>query len=408
MRVLHTSDWHLGQKFINQTRDAEHAASLDWLLGVIHNKGVDVLVVAGDIFDVSNPPVSAEEQYYSFLTRLQKTACRHVVITGGNHDSPSKLNAPRGLLRALNVHVIGSTTDDLEEEIVELHSPTGEIQALIAAVPFLRDRDFKYTLPGETFNARIERIKSGIERHYESVARLATERLEKIARKVPVIAMGHLYARGAEAAPEQANIYIGNLENISADRFSEVFDYVALGHIHRAQEVGGRRNIRYSGSLIPLSFSEVEDVKSVVLADFDENNNLANIRDLAVPVFRRLLTIRGPLAVVEQALSDADDPEELLPAWVEVIVESDTVQAGVDRHLREMAANLNLELLKIRNDVRYKPLEEVISVAALEDLSIDEVFKKRCENEPEDVRESLMITFLELREWANQNADKLR
>ena len=408
MRLLHTSDWHLGQKFINQGREAEHEAALEWLLETIRAKSVEVLIVAGDIFDVSNPPVTAEEQYYRFLTRLKGTCCRHVVITGGNHDSPSKLNAPRGLLRALDVHVIGSTADDLSEEIVELRDEHGEVMAIVVAVPFLRDKDFKFLIPGESFGARVKRIQAGIHRHYAAVADLAEQRLDRLGRRVPVIATGHLYASGTVAAPEQANIYVGNLENIAADQFPALSDYVALGHIHRAQPIGGLDHIRYSGSLIPLSFSEVEDIKSVVLADFEPGRGLTNLRDLAVPTFRRLVTLRGPLEEIEDKLREANQPDDPLPAWVEVIVESDYAMPGLDRRLREFAADFNMELLKIRNERRFNTLEESVSVEALEDMTIEEVFLKRCAGETSEELENLVQTFRELRDWANQHPERLR
>jgi exonuclease SbcD len=408
MRLLHTSDWHLGQKFINQGREAEHEAALDWLLETIRSKGVEVLVVAGDIFDVSSPPITAEELYYRFLTRLKTTDCRHVVITGGNHDSPSKLNAPRGLLRALDVHVVGSTGDDLAEEIVEIRDRAGEVQGLVVAVPFLRDKDFKFLIPGETFGARVRRIQAGIHRHYAALADLVEQRLDQLGRRVPVVATGHLYTQGALAAPEQANIYVGNLENIAADQFPAIFDYIALGHIHRAQAIGGREHIRYSGSLIPLSFSELDDVKGVVLADLEPGRGVVNLRELGLPTFRRLLTIRGPLEDVEEKLVAANQPDDPLRAWVEVIVESDYALPGVDRRLRELAAGFNMELLKVRNDRRYTTLEESVEVEALEDLSIEEVFRKRCAGETEEELEHLVQTFRELRDWANQQAERLR
>jgi exonuclease SbcD len=408
MRILHTSDWHLGQKFINQGREAEHEGALDWLLQTIADKQVDALIVAGDIFDVSNPPVSAEEQYYSFLTRLKNTGCRHVVITGGNHDSPSKLNAPRGLLRALDVHVVGCTAADPADELIELRHADGRPAALVVAVPFLRDKDFKYTIPGETLNARVKRIQLGLQHHYARAAELARERLEALDERVPVIATGHLYAKGALANPEQANIYIGNLENVEPDEFPEVFDYVALGHIHRAQRVGKKGHVRYSGSLIPLSFSEVEDVKSVVLAELEAGQGLTGLRELEVPTFRRLITLRGPLEEVEEKIRECHQPGDLLPAWVEAVVESDYALSGLDRRLRECAQDLYLDLLKIRNERRFTTFEEADEIEQLTDLTVEDVFRKRCAGKEKAEADQLLQTFRDLREWVAEHPDKLR
>jgi len=106
MKILHTSDWHLGQKFLSKDRIDEHQSALDWLRQTIIEQEIDVLLVSGDIFDIGNPPSYARHLYYRFLTSLQGTYCRHVVITGGNHDSPSMLNAPKELLEILNVYVV--------------------------------------------------------------------------------------------------------------------------------------------------------------------------------------------------------------------------------------------------------------------------------------------------------------
>ena len=149
MKILHTSDWHLGQRFLFNDREQEHQRALDWLADTIRTQEVDALIVAGDIFDINNPPNYARTMYYRFLTSLLGTSCRHIIITGGNHDSPSMLNAPRELLRLLNIHVVGAVGDALEEELVELKDSEGELELVVAAVPFLRDRDLRFSQAGE-------------------------------------------------------------------------------------------------------------------------------------------------------------------------------------------------------------------------------------------------------------------
>ncbi|NRA49197.1 MAG: exonuclease subunit SbcD, partial [Phaeodactylibacter sp.] len=256
MKIIHTSDWHLGQKLLHNDREQEHRLALQWLLETIRKEKADGLIVAGDIFDIGNPPNYARSLYYQFLRNLLNTECRHVVITGGNHDSPAMLNAPRELLQALNVHVIGAAGEGPEDEVVVWKSPEDEIEAVIAAVPFLRDRDLRYSVAGETGLERVAQIKTGIRKHYDRVADHIAGHYD--IASVPVICTGHLYASGASASGKQDNIYIGNTENIDAQHFPDLFDYVALGHIHRAQKVGGLEHVRYSGSLIPLSFSETQ------------------------------------------------------------------------------------------------------------------------------------------------------
>ncbi|MCB0556424.1 MAG: exonuclease SbcCD subunit D C-terminal domain-containing protein [Phaeodactylibacter sp.] len=405
MKIIHTSDWHLGQKFLYNDREAEHQMALDWLLDTITQNEVDGLVVAGDIFDIGNPPNYARRMYYRFLTQLIHTSCRHVLITGGNHDSPAMLNAPRELLQALNIHVVGAATENLEDELVEWRDESGKLEAIIAAAPFLRDRDLHFSVAGENGMERVERLKQGIRQHYEALGQLIQDIYPHI--DWPVIATGHLYATGAQASGAQDNIYIGNKENIAADQFPTVFDYVALGHIHRPQAVGGMEHIRYSGSLIPLSFSETKDEKSVYLLHF-EGKELKKVAPISLPAFRRLKTIQGPLEKVEEALKRFGKKErEGLPPWVEVIVETDRLIPQLDQRLHELTAEMYLELLKIRILRKYEAKKQEQALPELGDLEELEVFKMKCQRygSPPEEMDELVETFLELRQWMTEWLD---
>lgn len=403
MKVLHTSDWHLGQKFLYRDREKEHILALEWLCKAIAEEQVDILIVAGDIFDIGNPPNYARKLYYQFLTRLldPKIKCKQVIIIGGNHDSPTMLDAPKELLMALNVYVVGSVTGDHKDEIIELKGENGELMAVIGAVPFLRDRDLKYSISGEGGEDRIARIKTGILKHYKSIA----ERLKKYqGRNIPILTTGHLFATGAESSEKQDNIYIGDKENIKADQFPSIFDYVALGHIHRAQSVGGQNHIRYSGSLIPLSFSETKDDKSVYLLHF-EGKKLKKIETLEVPQFRRLKTIKGNLEKIEADLRKfAERNNRMLIPWIEVILETEQLIPQIDVRLKTLAEKLGLEILKIRIERKYQNLETQLQLPDLDDLEVLEVFQKKCTSfgsPPEEMKE-LILTFKELQDWLQE------
>ncbi|MEI6410863.1 MAG: exonuclease SbcCD subunit D C-terminal domain-containing protein [Bacteroidota bacterium] len=406
MRLLHTSDWHLGQKFMGQSREAEHSAALEWLLQTIEQEQIETLVVAGDIFDVNNPPIGAETLYYRFLARLIRTQCRHVVIIGGNHDAPGKLEAPKKILHALGIHVVGCASDDLTDEIITLSDPEGKPELIVAAVPFLRDKDFKISLSGESMEARIARIKAGIYQHYHDIA-LQTALLTEQFPGTPVLATGHLYAKGASAGEGQDNIYIGNLENIAASEFPASFDYVALGHIHRPQKIGKQQHIRYCGSLIPLSFSEIADQKIVLICDFAPGKGLQKVHEIPVPVFRKLKKVEGTLLEVEAKLLDLNEPDAAFPAWVEVVVEGDQTIAGVDRHLQDFVKNMNLELLSIKRLYKRQALDEVVETDNLDTLTTEEVFQKRCETQGLNAEETtkMLQTFGELREWMDNHPE---
>jgi exonuclease SbcD len=401
MRFLHTSDWHLGQKLLNYDRLEEHQLALDWLLATIQEQAVDALIVAGDIFDIGNPPNYARRMYYRFLTQLIGTRCRYIIITGGNHDSPAMLNAPKDLLEALNVYVVGAASENREDELLELRNEEGTLEAVIAAVPFLRDRDLQYSVAGIGGLERIDRIKEGIVQHYADMGVLATAFAEK---EVPILTTGHLYATGAEASDKQDNIYIGNKENIKADQFPEIFSYVALGHIHRMQLIGGENHIRYCGSLIPLSFSETKDDKQVLIVDY-KGPKLVNITSCPVPAFRRLKTIRGDLPTVKERLRAFEARgDRLLTPWVEVLLETEEVQAGLDLELREWTKDMQLELLKIRIIRTEKALDTQTEIVDLEEMEVLDVFKKKCESYgvPEAQQEELERTFLDLQNWMNE------
>jgi exonuclease SbcD len=253
MRILHTADWHLGARLIERDRLAEHATFVDWLIETLRSEKIDSLLVSGDVFDAANPPQDAVALYFDFLKRLADLKTVKAVITGGNHDSASHLNAPRELLRRFEVHVFGHA----EDNIVDLGG------AVIAAVPYLRERDLRQAGTGDTLSTVHEQVRAAIRDHY--AAQLAAART--LAEGRPVIAMGHLTVLGATTSDSERDIHIGNLGCVGADIF-DGFDYTALGHLHRPQRVAGNETIRYSGSPIPLSFSEAADAKSVVLSPF--------------------------------------------------------------------------------------------------------------------------------------------
>ncbi len=407
MKIIHTSDWHLGQKLLYNDREEEHRLALDWLLQAIEQEQADGLIVAGDIFDIGNPPNYARSLYYQFLRKLLNTNCRHVVITGGNHDSPAMLNAPRELLQALNVHVVGAAGEAPADEVVVWKDEAGRVEAIIAAVPFLRDRDLRYSVAGETGYDRVEQIRVGIKKHYDDRAAYISEQFDTSG--VPVIATGHLYATGAGASGKQDNIYIGNTENIEARQFPELFDYVALGHIHRAQAVGGLEHVRYSGSLIPLSFSETKDEKAIYVLEWS-GKTLDTIRSLPVPVFRRLKGISGNLEEVLESLSRfVQKDREGLEPWIEVSVELDRMVPELSTLLQDAleANGGGASILKIQ--ARYPQRQELSQQNApdLDTLEAEEVFKMKCEQygSSPDQMDELLATFRELQSWMTEQEE---
>ncbi|UOQ74697.1 exonuclease subunit SbcD [Hymenobacter cellulosilyticus] len=410
MRVLHTADWHLGQRFISgHERTDEHRYFLEWLVEVVREQQVEVLVVAGDIFDTGSPSNQALELYYSFLLNMRGTGCRDIVVVGGNHDSPATLNAPARLLRHLRVHVVGCVPDCFDDQVLVLDDAEGKPGLVVCAVPFLRDRDVRLSVPGESAEEREARIKQGIADHYARVSEI--ERVWQLKEMgLPVLATGHLYAAGAAPSDSERTIHVGNLGQVTADHFPPIFDYVALGHLHRPQRVGGREHIRYSGSPIPLSFSEVDHPKEILLLNFAAGK-LDTLEALPVPGTRRLARFHGDLAEVITALTTYDNTGFQLPAWVDVEVRSELTQLEVAEQLLKTIEQLDRKLIEVlsRRHFRLVTLralgeeaDEAPLTPSLHDFTEREVFERRLADEPEDSRPELLGTFDELLEWMHQ------
>jgi DNA repair protein SbcD/Mre11 len=394
MKILHTADWHLGQKFFAFDREEEHRLTLDWLIEQINLQSIDLLIVAGDIFDVGNPPNYATKLYYNFFKSLLKTNCRQCIVIGGNHDSPAMLDAPKSLLEMLNIKVIAAATEPIEDEIIKIFDEDNRLQAVVAAVPFLRDRDLKNMVVGETLTEKLDLIKQGIYQHYQALATQCEPY-----RDVPIIATGHLFAKGAQSAEKQDNIYLGNMENISAGQFSNTFDYVALGHIHRAQALEAA-HIRYSGSIIPLSFSENQDRKSITVVDF-EGKKIKKIEEIDVPSFRKLATIKGDIETIKERLLNLDAKLKLqsetnikLRAWVEILVENEKNIPNLDSLFYDFCKDMYLDILKVRISTNFKTdTKDLFFEKDLEDMSPFDVFQKKLESVDTVMHEELNTTF---------------
>ncbi|SHJ77330.1 Exodeoxyribonuclease I subunit D [Hymenobacter daecheongensis DSM 21074] len=410
MRVLHTADWHLGQHFLTgQERTDEHKAFLDWLIGTVKAHGVDVLVVAGDIFDSQSPSHAAQGLYYDFLVQMLGTGCRHIVIVGGNHDSPTMLNASRQLLRHLQVHVIGGVPQEPAEQVLVLENETGRPGLVVCAVPFLRDRDIRLSVAGETADERHERVRQAIAGHYTHVAGLAAA-LRHHENGVPVLATGHLYAAGGEASEgAERDVHIGGLGSVSADQFPELFDYVALGHLHRPQQVGGRAHIRYSGSPVPLSFAEAAHQQQVVLLTLDAAGQPVTLEYLPVPLQRQLVRFRGSREEVEYQIMAFDNQDRPLVAWADVEVVSDELPSEIHRAISAAfdTRRGHIEAPRTPRVRRQMPEQDLARQSAptetLQDLTVAEVFARRISTLPEAQRTALTDTFRELCQLMEQS-----
>ncbi|HSP13096.1 MAG TPA: exonuclease subunit SbcD, partial [Salegentibacter sp.] len=211
MKILHTADWHIGKKLHKHELSEDFELFIAWLCGFIKNESVDVLLISGDVFDLANPSSEARKQYYRALMRLRKLDCK-LIITGGNHDSPAMLDAPQEILRELEMHVVGGLPENLEDLIIPVKTKNAETELVIAAVPYLRDADLRSAVEGQTYEDRLEAIRMGIQQCFSQ----ASELCERKYPGIPAIAMGHLFAAGAETSESEREIQIGNLAAFNA------------------------------------------------------------------------------------------------------------------------------------------------------------------------------------------------
>ena len=239
-RILHTSDWHIGRRLKEHDRTEEFAAFFDWLEKLITSEKIDTLLVAGDIFDNTTPSVQAQELYYSFLSRLVESPCRHVVIISGNHDSPAFLDAPAEILKHCDIHVIGQACADPAHEVITLCDSDGQPEVIVCAVPYLRDRDVRTARSDEDF-AEIDRaLTAGITKHYAQVFEAAHGKQGD--SDVPIIAMGHLFIRGGIVRQDEGvrSLYVGTVIDIDSNIFPDDLAYIALGHTTLSRKPGAK------------------------------------------------------------------------------------------------------------------------------------------------------------------------
>ena len=397
MRILHTADWHLGKRLYQYERTEEHQLFLNWLLQCLQEQRIDVLIVAGDIFDTGSPANEALKLYYNFLVQLRSTGCRQAIIIGGNHDSISTLQAPRQLLKAMQIEVVGGVPDNAVEQIIELKNTYQVVEAVVAAVPFLRDRDVRLSVAGEDATARESRLRQGIIDHYQRLMPLLQSYKTQ---GLPIIATGHLFAAGAQSSDSEKEIHVGSLGHVPAPLFPAELDYIALGHIHKPQIVGGIPHIRYSGSPIPLSFSEAQDAKQVLVIETSPGQPL-QITPVPIPSFRPLLRLSGsPQQVLEQAAALPLPTHTPLPAWVEVqAITNNLVSTLQDELLQVLTPRPGFGQLFLRQQRQQEAAginTQIQTPYSLAQMTPQEVFTQRLQTlgQTEDL-EALHQTFTE-------------
>jgi len=380
MKILHTSDWHLGRSLYGKKRYPEFTAFLDWLAQTIEAENIDILLIAGDVFDTSTPSNLAQKLYYQFLCKIAASCCRHIVIIAGNHDSPSFLCAPKELLQALNVYVIGAITDDLADEVIVLNNPQSEAQAIICAIPYLRDKDIRRVEAGESTDDKNNKLIEGMREHYTKVCTIAEQKqhdLESPNNKhsIPIIAMGHLFAAGGKTTEDDGvrELYVGSLAHISGGVFPDSIDYLALGHLHVPQRVGGIDHFRYSGSPIPMGYGEAKQTKKVLIVSF--NQKIPEIQALDVPCFQALERITGSLDVIQSRIEQLKHDQS--QAWLEIEYNGSEIIGNLRELLEDSLEESSIEIRCIKNQrMSERIIHSIHEHETLDDLNEYEVFER--------------------------------
>lgn len=351
MKLLHTADWHIGQLFFEYDRTWEHEQFLDWLVSTLQTEAIDVLLISGDVFDLSNPSAANVKLFYSFLNRATRAVPHlQIIVTAGNHDSAPRLESPNPLLEFSNINIIGCierSADgavNFEKLTLPIKGRDGAVKAWCLAVPYLRMGD--YPVIAESTNPYADGVARFYEEAYGYVAGIR-------APGQAVLALGHLYTQQAETGDMDRveRPIMGGVECVPASAFHPDIGYVALGHIHRAQRIGGHEHIRYSGSPLPMSFSETHYRHQVVVFEL-QGEQVSNIRTLDVPVRVPLLRVpltpsRLPQVIAALGeLPDAQTVGEPFP-YLEVRVLADGPEPTLRHRVNEALAGKAVRLAKI-------------------------------------------------------------
>ena len=360
MRIIHTSDWHLGHTLMDKTREEEMKSFFSFLIDVLIKERVDALLISGDIFDTGTPSNAALSLYYSFLASIKNTECKDVFIIAGNHDSPSLLSAPKEILEMVNVHIY-ATKEDIEPYVID-------DKVVVLPIPFPRDQELRRLVQGGTIKEEDDRLRLAIEELYKT----ETEKTTSAYPSLPIVAMGHLMASNINVE-DKPDLYIGGLGTIDSGSFPKALSYVALGHIHKKMNLNSSGTLCYSGSPIPFSFKEAKDTKVLKLVEIEGSET--KVRDITIPRFRNLFQIKGDKESIEKELKSlVEDKEE---GWVSIEITESGVSSSLRSFCESITEQTGLEIIHIKDTtVSKRLLETEEEIESLDSLSEEDIFSK--------------------------------
>lgn len=389
MKILHTSDWHIGHALYGKKRNEEHEKFLIWLCGEIKERNIGALIVSGDVFDTNAPGGAAQRIYYDFLTSLLGTCCKTVIIVAGNHDSPGLLEAPSGVLERLNIYTIGLASEP-QRHVITMTGEDGTPEAICCAVPYLRKNEM-VRMEDDSVSSD-EKIAAATAAFYRAVTDEAIKLRDGLGKKVPIIATGHLYAQGAARTEGDGvrELYVGSLGQVGTDIFPDGIDYVALGHIHGEQCVAGRQHIRYCGSPLHMSFSELNKKKHILEIDSGD----MSAQKIEVPVFQSMKAVSGEYAEIMEQLKRLADED----VWIEATYTGKEILPSLSADIFAAVKDKKAQILGIRNDAVLSGILEAASGETLDTLKVQDVFLRCVESNTlsETHRQELIDCFNEI------------
>ncbi len=389
MRILHTSDWHIGRKLYDRSLLKEQVFFFDWLLELIKSKNVELLLVSGDIFDSATPSGESTELYYDFLSRLSKTTNTKTVITAGNHDSASRLSAPKEFLKKSEIYVSGwlkGTEDFASKAVIDFDGVS------VIALPYIPESDILSFVP-------LEGEISGAER-YRSAIKILYEDAYKKAKNKTIIAMGHFFVDGSKTGDSERLVHIGGSLPIRLDDLPSGLSYAALGHLHRPQSFKKPAfPVVYSGSPMPMTFKEAKYEKKVFL--LEHKNGKIEYEGIVVPELIKLRSVSGRIDDVFEKLKD------IKGAVLDVEVFLDEPESGVAARVKEKVAQGCGEVLRVVANLNLIDSETSLSYSDISSLGPEDIFLRYMDKLPDiKDKEGLLSTFKELIKIEKDNSEE--
>ena len=378
MKVLHTSDLHIGKNLHKHKINFAHEHLFEYLIKTIIKDEIDLLLISGDIFDTTYVSVTTQKVFYDFLERLaQIKTLKDTVIISGNHDLPSMLSLATPFLLASNIHII--TSIDVDNQIFNLKDK-GIPYCNIVAIPFLREKDIKPQLISDNFVDIEKELSLALVDHYEKVETFVENNLNP---DLPTLCLMHLFATGDNSKTQiegekHRDIYVGKLKSINAKHFPKNIDYFALGHIHKPQIVNKDERIVYSGSPITLNFGE-KSKKKIIELIFD--NKQFEKQEVLLPCFLNLIQIASDS--VDDILKQLENYDKSLkldykedPIFLEIIYKNKKIETSINDKVEDFVKTLknNFKILLIRLDSNITRTDTAINKVSLDMLSPRQIF----------------------------------